>query len=58
MTLQSQLSTEFELGAIREVLCSDSEDIFHGLRVGLAGSHQDVMVPPDNVTSMSRVAVR
>jgi uncharacterized protein YrrD len=45
------------VGTIREVLGSDSEDIFHGLRVGLAAGHRDVMVPADNVTSMSTAEV-
>jgi uncharacterized protein YrrD len=45
------------VGTIREVLGSDSEDIFHGLRVGLAAGHRDVMVPADNVTSMSTTEV-
>jgi hypothetical protein len=45
------------VGTIREVLGSDSEDIFHGLRVGLAEGHRDVMVPADNVTSMSTADV-
>ena len=41
------------VGTIREVLGSDSEDIFHGLRVGLTKGDRDVMVPADNVTSLS-----
>jgi len=45
------------VGTIREVLGSDSEDIFHGLRVGLARGHRDVMVPADNVTSLSNAEV-
>jgi hypothetical protein len=45
------------VGTIREVLGSDSEDIFHGLRIGLAAGHRDVMVPADNVTSMSTAEV-
>jgi hypothetical protein len=45
------------VGTIREVLGSDSEDIFHGLRVGLSGGHRDVMVPAGNVTSMSTAEV-
>ena len=45
------------VGTIREVLGSDSEDIFHGLRVGLAKGHRDVMVPADNVTSLSTAEV-
>ena len=45
------------VGTIREVLGSDSEDIFHGLRVGLASGHPDVMVPSDNVTTMSAAEI-
>jgi hypothetical protein len=39
------------VGTVREVLGSDTEDIFHGIRVGLAAGHRDVMVPADNVTT-------
>ena len=41
------------VGTIREVLGSDADDIFHGLRVGLATGHRDVMVPAGNVTTLS-----
>jgi hypothetical protein len=41
------------VGTVREVLGSDSEDIFHGLRVGLAAGHRDVMIPADDVTLLS-----
>jgi hypothetical protein len=41
------------VGTVREVLGSDAEDIFHGLRVGLAAGHRDVMVSADAVTTMS-----
>jgi uncharacterized protein YrrD len=40
------------VGTVREVLGSDSEDIFHGLRVGLTGSHRDVQVPADAVVRL------
>jgi hypothetical protein len=40
-------------GEVREVLGSDAEDIFHGLRVRLADQRRDVMVAADDVTSMS-----
>jgi hypothetical protein len=45
------------VGSVREVLGSDSDDIFHGLRVALARGHRDVMVPADSVTSMSAAAI-
>jgi len=41
------------VGTVREVLGSDAEDIFHGLRVELTEGHRDVMLPADNVTTMS-----
>jgi hypothetical protein len=41
------------VGTVREVLGSDAEDIFHGLRVRLATGRRDVMVPADNVTALS-----
>ena len=41
------------IGAVREVLGSDAEDIFHGLRVAVTGRRQDVMVEADDVASMS-----
>jgi hypothetical protein len=40
-------------GEVREVLGSDAEDIFHGIRVALAGGHRDVMVSADDVVSLS-----
>jgi hypothetical protein len=40
-------------GTVREVLGSDAEDIFHGIRVALASGHRDVMVPADNVTALT-----
>lgn len=46
------------VGTVREVLGSDAEDIFHGLRVGLTGAHRDVMVPADSVTLISETEIR
>jgi len=46
-----------QVGTVREVLGSDAEDIFHGLRVRLADSRRDVMVPADDVTAMSHTSV-
>jgi hypothetical protein len=40
-------------GEVHEVLGSDAEDIFHGLRVALAGGHRDVMVSAENVETLS-----
>lgn len=40
-------------GEVREVLGSDAEDIFHGLRVHLEHQGRDVMVGADDVVDMS-----
>jgi hypothetical protein len=45
-------------GTVREVLGSDAEDIFHGLRVGLTGARRDVMVPADSVAEISETEIR
>src|SRR5215831_10528028 len=45
------------VGTVREVLGSDSEDIFHGLRVALDQGHRDVMVAAADVTAMSTTAI-
>lgn len=53
------VSTDGErAGEVHEVLGSDAEDIFHGLRVRLADQHRDVMVPADAVTGITGDAVR
>jgi hypothetical protein len=51
-------SDGIRIGAVREVLGSDAEDIFHGLRVALTGQRQDVMVSADDIASMSLVEVQ
>jgi hypothetical protein len=51
-------SDEEHVGKVDEVLGSDAEDIFHGLRVALGGGHRDVMVSGDDVASMSVDQVR
>ena len=51
-------SDGIRIGAVREVLGSDAEDIFHGLRVALTGQRQDVMVDADDIASMTLVEVR
>jgi hypothetical protein len=45
------------VGAVREVLGSDAEDIFHGLRVGLDAGHRDVLVSADDVSTMTSDAI-
>ncbi|MGC8633234.1 MAG: PRC-barrel domain-containing protein [Candidatus Limnocylindrales bacterium] len=53
------MSSDHEpVGHVHEVLGDDADDIFHGLRVGLAGGHRDVLVSVDDVASMSADAVR
>jgi len=41
------------VGTVREVLGSDAEDIFHGLRVRLDGTTRDVMVTADLVATLA-----
>ena len=52
------LSSDGEkVGEVREVLGSDSDDIFHGLRVTLQAGHRDVMLSSDDVTSLTTTEV-
>lgn len=51
-------SDDERVGEVYEVLGSDAQDIFHGLRVRLASQGRDVMVAADDVTSMSADGVR
>ena len=49
------------VGTVREVLGSDAEDIFHGLRVTLDGekdAKRDVMVPAEAIQSLGSDDVR
>lgn len=46
------------VGTVREVLGSDADDIFHGVRVALAAGHRDVTISVDDVASMSEDAIR
>ncbi len=46
------------LGAVREVLGSDAQDIFHGLRVRLADQRRDVMISAVDVDDISGDGVR
>jgi len=46
------------VGTVREVLGSDSEDIFHGLRVRLDGTKRDVMVEAADVASLASDGIR
>ena len=44
------------LGTVHEMLGSDEEDIFHGVRFA-ADKHQDVMIPASEISSMTSSAV-
>jgi hypothetical protein len=44
-------------GTVLEVLGSDAEDIFHGVRVGLSQSHRQVVVPAADVTGLTDARV-
>ena len=50
-------SDNVHVGVVREVLGSDAEDIFHGLRVALTGRRGDVMVDAEG-SSGARDLVR
>jgi len=41
------------VGQVREVLGSDAEDIFHGIRVGLGSESRDVFLSADLVSSLT-----
>lgn len=44
-------------GEVREVLGSDADDIFHGLRVALKAGRRDVLVSADDVASLTATQV-
>jgi hypothetical protein len=45
-------------GEVHEVLGSEADDIFHGLRVTLHAGHRDVMLASDDVESLTTTEVR
>lgn len=45
-----------QVGTVDEVLGSDSEDIFHGIRAAIHGRH-DAMVAAENISSLTTQAV-
>jgi hypothetical protein len=45
------------VGHVREVLGSDAEDVFHGIRVGLSAGSRDVLLGSDHVRAMSAAKV-
>ena len=46
-----------QAGTMREVLGSDGEDIFHGLRVLLDHTKREVMVPASDVTTLTAARI-
>jgi hypothetical protein len=46
------------VGVVREVLGSDADDLFHGIRLGLVKDHRDVMLASDNITSITATGLR
>jgi hypothetical protein len=44
-------------GTVREVLGSDADDIFHGLRVALAHGNRDVMIAAGDITTITTASV-
>ena len=46
------------VGTVREVLGSDADDIFHGLRVALDGQGHDVMIGAEEIESLGTADVR
>jgi uncharacterized protein YrrD len=46
-----------KVGEVREVLGSDADDIFHGLRVALQAGHREVMLSSDDITSLTTTEV-
>jgi hypothetical protein len=45
------------VGLVREMLGSDAEDIFHGIRVGLSSESRDVLLSSDLVSGLSAARV-
>ena len=46
------------VGTVREMLGSDAEDIFHGIRVRLNDGNRDVMIRADDVSSLTAEEVQ
>ncbi len=45
------------VGVVREILGSDAEDLFHGIRVGLNGESRDVMLSANQVTALTTARI-
>ena len=45
------------VGTVREVLGADAEDIFHGVRIHLRAGGRDVMVPAEDIVSMTTATI-
>lgn len=47
-----------KIGSVREVLGSDSDDVFHGIRVEMDGNvRNDVVITADDVTAITRSGI-
>ena len=46
------------VGTVREMLGSDAEDVFHGVRVQLTAPRRDVMIRADDVSTITGDEVR
>ncbi len=46
------------VGEVREVLGSDAEDVFHGLRVGLRGESREVMLGSEHAVRLTAAQVQ
>jgi hypothetical protein len=46
------------VGTVREMLGSDAEDIFHGIRVRLSTGRRDVMIRADDVSTLTAEEVQ
>ena len=46
------------IGTVREMLGSDAEDVFHGVRVRLTAARRDVMIGADDVSAITADEVR
>jgi len=60
VTYGTRVTTEdgAPIGTVHEMLGSDAEDIFHGIRVSLTGNHRDVMIPAGDVSSITSEEIR
>jgi hypothetical protein len=46
------------VGEVHEMLGSDADDIFHGIRLARGGGHPDALVESDDVASLTATEIR